>query len=59
VLKLNIKHIFNDINFSNLLRRVDNHSPYRWALHGYAGIGTLGIKLIDKMKALLVAINYR
>lgn len=28
-----------DINFSNLLRRVDNHSPYRWALHGYAGIG--------------------
>ncbi|WP_434979931.1 OmpA family protein [Daejeonia sp. YH14] len=28
-----------DVNFSNLLRRVDNHSPYRWALHGYAGIG--------------------
>ncbi|MDR4955252.1 OmpA family protein, partial [Chryseobacterium sp. ES2] len=26
--------ILGDINFSNLLRRVDNHSPYRWALHG-------------------------
>ena len=31
--------ILGDINFSNLLRRVDNHSPYRWALHGYAGLG--------------------
>ncbi|MBB6371977.1 OmpA family protein [Chryseobacterium shigense] len=31
--------LMGDINFSNLLRRVDNHSPYRWALHGYAGIG--------------------
>lgn len=38
-----------DINFSNLLRRVDNHSPYRWALHGYAGIGFQGYntELID------------
>ncbi len=34
--------ILGDINFSNLLRRVDNHSPYRWALHGYAGIGFQG-----------------
>ena len=33
--------LLGDINFSNLLRRVDNHSPYRWALHGYAGIGTI------------------
>ncbi|WP_303649261.1 OmpA family protein [Chryseobacterium edaphi] len=33
--------ILGDINFSNLLRRVDNKSTYRWALHGYAGIGTL------------------
>jgi hypothetical protein len=23
--------LLGDINFSNLLRRVDNHSPYRWA----------------------------
>ncbi|GGG55485.1 OmpA family protein [Epilithonimonas arachidiradicis] len=36
--------ILGDINFSNLLRRVDNKSPFRWALHGYAGIGTLAYK---------------
>lgn len=36
--------LIGDINFSNLLRRSDNHSPYRWALHGYAGVGTLGYK---------------
>ncbi|SDE62324.1 flagellar motor protein MotB [Riemerella columbipharyngis] len=34
--------VLGDINFSNLLRRVDNRSPYRWALHGYAGIGLEG-----------------
>ena len=34
--------ILGDINFSNLLRRVDNHSPYRWALHGYGGVGLQG-----------------
>ena len=36
--------VLGDINFSNLLRRVDNHSPFRWALHGYAGVGTLAYK---------------
>lgn len=36
--------ILGDINFSNILRRVDNHSPYRWALHGYGGIGIMGYK---------------
>lgn len=36
--------ILGDVNFSNLLRRVDNKSPFRWALHGYAGIGTLAYK---------------
>ncbi|MBW8362869.1 MAG: OmpA family protein [Kaistella sp.] len=36
--------LLGDINFSNLLRRVDNHSPYRWALHGYAGLGTLAYR---------------
>lgn len=40
--------LLGDINFSNLLRRVDNHSPYRWALHGYAGIGTLAYKAYQK-----------
>lgn len=34
--------LLGDINFSNLLRRVDNHSPYRWAFHGYGGIGFMG-----------------
>lgn len=37
--KYNQVALQGDINFSNLLRRVDNHSPYRWALHGYFGIG--------------------
>ena len=36
--------ILGDVNFSNLLRRVDNKSPYRWALHGYAGVGTLAYR---------------
>ncbi|MBN9312154.1 MAG: hypothetical protein BGO40_12940 [Chryseobacterium sp. 39-10] len=36
--------ILGDINFSNLLRRVDNHSPFRWALHGYAGVGSLAYR---------------
>ncbi len=36
--------LLGDINFSNLLRRVDNQSPYRWALHGYAGVGALSFK---------------
>lgn len=34
--------ILGDINLSNLLRRVDNNSPYRWALHGYGGVGLQG-----------------
>ncbi|WP_419494216.1 OmpA family protein [Chryseobacterium bernardetii] len=40
--------LLGDINFSNLLRRVDNHSPYRWALHGYAGIGTIAYRAYQK-----------
>lgn len=36
--------LLGDINFSNLLRRVDNHSPYRWAFHGYGGLGLMGYK---------------
>lgn len=40
--KYNQVSLIGDLNFSNLLRRVDNHSPYRWALHGYAGIGIQG-----------------
>lgn len=36
--------ILGDINLSNVLRRVDNKSPFRWAFHGYAGLGTLAYK---------------
>lgn len=36
--------LLGDINFSNLMRRTDNKSPFRWALHGYAGIGFRGYK---------------
>ncbi|KUJ50715.1 OmpA family protein [Chryseobacterium sp. JAH] len=36
--------VLGDINFSNLLRRVDNKSTFRWALHGYAGVGTLAYR---------------
>ncbi|KQR91906.1 flagellar motor protein MotB [Chryseobacterium sp. Leaf180] len=41
--------LMGDINFSNLMRRVDNNSPFRWALHGYLGAGFMGFKteLID------------
>lgn len=33
--------LIGDINFSQLLRRVDNKSRFGWSLHGYAGGGTL------------------
>jgi len=38
--------ILGDVNFSNLLRRVDNHSNYRWSLHGYAGIGLMSYQTL-------------
>ncbi len=44
--------LLGDINFSNLLRRVDNKSPYRWALHGYAGIGSLAYRAYQESAAL-------
>lgn len=34
--------LMGDVNFSNLMRRTDNQSPYRWALHGYGGVGIMG-----------------
>jgi OOP family OmpA-OmpF porin len=43
--------LLGDINLSNLLRRVDNHSPFRWALHGYAGVGTLAYRAYQKTTA--------
>ncbi|WP_426475095.1 OmpA family protein [Chryseobacterium balustinum] len=40
--------LLGDINFSNLLRRVDNKSTYRWAIHGYAGVGALAYRAYQK-----------
>lgn len=36
--------LLGDLNLSSLMRRSDNNSPYRWAHHMYAGVGTLGYK---------------
>ena len=36
--------LIGDINLSNLLRKIDSDLPFRWALHGYAGFGTLAYK---------------
>lgn len=36
--------VLGDINLTSLLRRVDNKSEYKWALHAYAGIGLQGYK---------------
>lgn len=36
--------LLGDVNFSNIMRRTDNKSNFRWALHGYAGIGLTGYK---------------
>lgn len=36
--------LLGDVNFSNLMRRVDNRSNFRWALHGYGGIGFMGYR---------------
>ncbi|QCX53469.1 OmpA family protein [Elizabethkingia sp. JS20170427COW] len=44
--------LIGDLNVSNLFRRVDNHSNFRWALHAYAGVGIQGYKsyLIDNVR---------
>lgn len=40
--------LLGDVNFSNLLRRVDSDASYRWALHGYAGVGVLAYRAYQK-----------
>lgn len=40
--------LLGDINLSNLLRRVDRNSDYRWAIHGYAGAGVLAYRAYQK-----------
>lgn len=42
--------VLGDVNFTNIFRRIDNNSPYRWALHGYVGAGTLAYKTHHKGK---------
>lgn len=40
--------LLGDINLSNLLRRVDSKADYRWAIHGYAGVGVLAYRAYQK-----------
>jgi OOP family OmpA-OmpF porin len=40
--------LLGDINLSNLLRRVDRKNDFRWALHGYAGVGVLAYRAFQK-----------
>lgn len=45
--------LIGDVNLSNIMRRVDNKSSFRWALHGYAGIGFTGYKTFLQDNAVL------
>ncbi|MDY3319103.1 OmpA family protein [Riemerella anatipestifer] len=45
--------LIGDVNLSNILRRVDSNSPYRWAVHGYAGLGLQGYKTYLQDKSTL------
>lgn len=36
--------LIGDVNLSNLFRRMDNFSTYRWAIHAYAGLGLQSYK---------------
>ncbi|WP_395093483.1 OmpA family protein [Vaginella massiliensis] len=42
--KYNAISLLGDVNFSNLLRRSDNRTELKLALHGYFGAGLLGYK---------------
>ena len=45
-------NVLGDLNLTNLMRRVDNESHYRWNLHAYAGIGLMSYKaeVLDQSK---------
>ncbi|WP_027381917.1 OmpA family protein [Epilithonimonas caeni] len=45
--------LLGDVNFSNIMRRVDNRSNFRWALHGYGGIGVMGYRTFLQDNAVL------
>lgn len=38
--------VLADINASNLLRRIDNKTEFKWAMHLYGGFGILGYKAL-------------
>ncbi|MDL1913983.1 MAG: OmpA family protein [Bergeyella sp.] len=40
--------LLGDVNISNIFRRIDNKSPFRWALHGYLGVGTIAYRAYQK-----------
>lgn len=40
--------LIGDVNLSNLLRRVDRKGDFRWAIHGYAGLGVLAYRAYQK-----------
>ncbi|GGG49271.1 hypothetical protein GCM10007332_08490 [Epilithonimonas arachidiradicis] len=40
--------LIGDVNLSNLLRRVDRKADFRWAIHGYAGVGVLAYRAYQK-----------
>ncbi|MBA5629574.1 OmpA family protein [Moheibacter lacus] len=42
--------LIGDLNLSNLFRRIDNDSPYRWAWHVYAGAGLIGYEAERKAR---------
>ncbi|WP_417430748.1 OmpA family protein [Halpernia sp.] len=42
--KYNQVSIIGDVNFSNLFRRIDSNSNFKWALHGYGGVGFVGYR---------------
>ena len=48
--------LIGDVNISSLFRRVDNKSRYAWALHGYAGVGTIGYD-VEKSNANNIAVD--
>ncbi len=38
--------LLGDVNLSNLMRRTDNNSNFKWALHAYGGVGLQGYKTL-------------
>lgn len=41
-------NFMGDLNLSNILRRSDNHTEFKWALHAYAGAGIIKYKALRR-----------